>query len=247
MAVENVIHVFPGMSAAATTKGYFGAFDSNGEIAVATVAGQRCHGVLTETVTAADEAVGLKIGVVEVVAAEAISKGDRISCTAAGKAQVWASGEYDLGVALSAASTDGDRIKVLMPGMPSISGDYIKVGKLPITGYTSTGVKAAWQNPEGATILIHSATFNRTVASTGACTFDIGTTAVSAATASDNLFDGLNCNATAAVDSNLLAANLGTNGKPSQSLASGKWVTAESKSGDATGLVGTIYIYYSLA
>jgi len=221
MAVENVLKVYPGQAAAATTKGYLGAFDSNGKIAVATVAGQKCDGVLTETVDAAGEAVGLKIGIVEVIAGEAISAGDTVSCTAAGKAQVWATGEYAVGKALSAASTDGDRIKVLSFS-PRMDGNFIKVGTIAVTGFTSTGVKASWQNPEGARIVVHSCQFDRTTAATGANTADIGTTAVSAATTSDNLFDGLNTNATAGTNSNLPAADAGTNGRPAPFLPSGQ-------------------------
>ena len=32
-----------------------------------------------------------------------------------------------------------------------------------------------------------------------------------------------------------------------QSLASGKWITVDEKTGDATGLVGTLYVYYTIA
>ena len=246
MAVENILKIYPGMSAAATTKGRFAAFDTNGDIAMATVSGQVCEGVLTETVTAADEAVGIKIGIVEVVAGETIAKGDTIMSGATGKAMIHTTGGYKLGKALSAGALDG-MMKVLVTGIAHIQGDYVKIGEIAVTGFTSTGVKAAWQNPEGAKIIIQSVAFDRTAAATGANTADIGTTAVSAATTSDNLIDGLDTNAAAAVNSNLLAAVAGTNGRPAQSLASGKWVTYDSKSGDATGLVGTIYIAYHLA
>jgi len=247
MATESIIHVFPGYANGAGTKGYLGAFNSSGYIAQAATAGQVCHGVLTETVTAAGDMQGLKTGICSVVAGESISAGDKISALANGKAQVWASGETCVGEALSAGSDGKNFVAFLYSPPANLASNEMKYAKLAITGYTSTGVKTAWQNPEGATIIIHSAAINRTVAATGACTLDIGTTAVSAATTSDNLFDGLNANATAAFESNLLAANLGTNGKPGQTLASGKWVTVDAKTGDATGLVADLYIYYTLA
>jgi hypothetical protein len=247
MAVENILKIYPGMSDGATTKGLFGAFDSDGEVAQIASAGAAADGVLSDTVSAAGEAVGLKSGIVEVITGAAVTKGDNISADAAGKA-VTATTGYVLGRALETASGADVRIKALVPGFPRYdSAPQVKVGTITVTGFTSTGVKAAWQNPEAATIIIHGVAFNRTTAATGANTADIGTTATNATTTSDNLFDGLDTNAAARVNSNLLAADAGTNGRPAASLAAGKWVTYDSKTGDATGLVGKIHIYYSLA
>jgi len=40
----------------------------------------------------------------------------------------------------------------------------------------------------------------------------------------------------------------GTNGRGSQKLATGKWLTGSSVGGSAlTGLVGNVYIYYTVA
>lgn len=100
----------------------------------------------------------------------------------------------------------------------------------------------AWQNPESVSIIVTRVVLDRTTKSTGASTMDIGTTATSATTASDNLIDGVNSGATEAVEDNLNDA--GTNGKARQKLASGKWVTFKEASGDATGLVANAYIHY---
>jgi hypothetical protein len=82
---------------------------------------------------------------------------------------------------------------------------------------------------------------------TGACTVDIGYTATTATTTSDTLLDGVDVNAAVALfDSRNHALDSGANAK-AQKAASGKWITADSASGDATGLVANAYIFYVLA
>ena len=86
-----------------------------------------------------------------------------------------------------------------------------------------------------------------TTVATGACTLDVGLTAVSATTTSDTLLDGIDVNAATAVfDSMNYALDSGANAK-AQKLAEGKWVTFDEKSGDATGLAGKAYIEYVVA
>jgi hypothetical protein len=111
-----------------------------------------------------------------------------------------------------------------------------------ITGAALHAGVLNWQNPESSAIVILRIIFDVTTDSTGASTTDIGTTATSATTASDNLIDGLDSGSAAIVADNLI--NGGTNGKASQKLASGKWVTFKEASGDATGLVANAYIEY---
>ena len=108
----------------------------------------------------------------------------------------------------------------------------------------ASGFASFTNNVTGTAILILDAVLNVTTISTGACTFDIGTTATSATTTSDNIFDGIDVGAgtgiyvmrDAALDS---AANVGV-----KSLANGKWVTVDEKTGDAEGMVGVLYIFY---
>lgn len=100
----------------------------------------------------------------------------------------------------------------------------------------------SWQNPEATPIIVTKAVLYTTTVATGACTVDIGTTATSATTASDTLIDGLDVNAATGAFDNI--TDKGTNGKSRQLLASGKWVTIKEASGDATGLVGTLYVEY---
>lgn len=100
----------------------------------------------------------------------------------------------------------------------------------------------AWQNPETSEILIEHVAVKVTTVATAACTVDVGTATASATTSSDNLIDGQDVNAATGTFTN--AANSGTNGKPAQRLAAGKWVTGSKASGASAGIAGTYEIYY---
>jgi hypothetical protein len=107
-----------------------------------------------------------------------------------------------------------------------------------------TGGVVAWQNPEAGSILVLRVLFNLTTPSDGACTLDIGTTPTSATTTSDNLLDGIDANAAAALfDSMNPALDAGANAN-AKILAAGKWITIDEKTGDATGLAGDLYVEY---
>lgn len=95
-----------------------------------------------------------------------------------------------------------------------------------------------------ADALILRCVANITTVATGACTLDIGYTAVSSTTTSDTLLDGIDVNAAIGVfDSMNAALDAGANAK-AQLAASGKWITVDEKTGDATGLVGKLYVTY---
>ncbi len=100
----------------------------------------------------------------------------------------------------------------------------------------------SWANPEDGDIIVEHVALVVTTKTTGACSVDVGTTATSATTSSDNLIDGKDINAATGTFTNIESA--GTNGKLRQRLASGKWVTASVASGASAGLVGTYAIYY---
>jgi len=101
----------------------------------------------------------------------------------------------------------------------------------------------AWANPEAGDIIVEHIALIITTKTTGACSADVGTTATNATTLSDNLIDGKDINAAAGTFTNLESA--GTNGKPAQRLAKGKWVTGSVvSSGASAGLVGSYEIYY---
>jgi hypothetical protein len=102
-----------------------------------------------------------------------------------------------------------------------------------------------WTAPAKAIIL--RVLLDVTTVATGACTVDIGYTASTATTSSDTLLDGVDVNAaTVLFDSMNAALDSGANAK-AQLAASGKWITADEASGDATGLVANAYIQYYLA
>lgn len=118
----------------------------------------------------------------------------------------------------------------------------VKVARVTLSGATIHAGVVAWQNPEATAIIISRVVIDRTTKSTGASTLNIGTTAVSATTASDNLIDGLDSGAAEAAEDNI--SDAGTSGKARQKLAAAKWVTFAEASGDTTGLVAVAYIHY---
>lgn len=120
----------------------------------------------------------------------------------------------------------------------------VKVAKVALGVADTGGGVFAWANPESVSIVIERIVIDVTTASTGACTIDVGTTAVSATTLSDNLIDGLDTNTAIGTFDNI--TDKGSNGKSRQKLASGKWVTASRASGAAAGTAGFAYIHYIL-
>jgi hypothetical protein len=113
---------------------------------------------------------------------------------------------------------------------------------VPLAGLADTGGGiGAWQNPEAVSVIVTRIVVNREVASAGACTADIGQTATSATTSSDNLIDGVSLNATGLVDN---INDAGTNGKARQLVAAGNWITFSRASGASASFVGKAYIEY---
>lgn len=116
------------------------------------------------------------------------------------------------------------------------------IAKVALAGGTDTGGGIfAWQVPTSSDVVIDEVVIDVTTQSTGACTIDVGSTATSATTSSDNLIDGLSVVATGTFNNN---EDKGTNGKSKQRLATGKWVTGSRASGASAGLAGYAYIHY---
>lgn len=113
--------------------------------------------------------------------------------------------------------------------------------KLNLTGSASTtGTFASIANPHGAALIIFDRVLNVTTQSTGACTLDIGVGATSS-TSSDTLIDGIS------VASAGVLSTAGTNGGTYRTWSATQCVTVTEASGDAAGLVGTLYVYYTFA
>lgn len=118
----------------------------------------------------------------------------------------------------------------------------VKVKKVALAAVDTGGGVFAWQNPESSSIIVERICLDVTTKATAACTLDIGTTATSATTSSDNLLDGVDVGTAAGLFNNI--DDKGTNGKTRQKLAAGKWVTASVASGASAGIVGFAYIHY---
>lgn len=123
-----------------------------------------------------------------------------------------------------------------------LSRGRVKMATGALAAVDTAGGLFSWANPETGTIIVQHVALVIGTKTTGACTADVGTTAASATTLSDNLIDGKDINAAAGTFTNLESA--GTNGKAGQRLASGKWVTGSVASGASAGIVGTYEIYY---
>lgn len=123
----------------------------------------------------------------------------------------------------------------------------VKTAVVSLTGaaiHAGTGGVVAWQNPEAGSILVQRVILNLTTVATGACTLDIGLTPTSATTTSDTLLDGVDANAAIGVFDSMNSLLDAAENAHAQLLASGKWVTIDEKTGDATGLVAKLYIQY---
>lgn len=137
-------------------------------------------------------------------------------------------------------------LKILSDAFGTVSFDRgIKVARVALAAADTGGGIFAWANPETSSILIHRVILDVTTNTSGACTADVGTTASSATTSSDNLIDGISLASSAKVVDNLDDTDNGANGKTKQKLATGKWVTASVASGASAGLVGYAYIHYT--
>lgn len=113
--------------------------------------------------------------------------------------------------------------------------------KIALTGSISTtGTFASIANPHGTNLIILNRYLSVTTQSTGACTLDIGV-AANSTTSSDTLIDGLS------VASTGFLSTAGTNGAAGRTWSPTQCVTVTEASGDAAGLVGTLYIEYAFA
>ena len=125
---------------------------------------------------------------------------------------------------------------------PGNNARLVKVARVALGAVDTGGGVFSWQNPTGQNVIVGRVVLDVTTPSSGACTLDVGTTATSATTLSDNLIDGLSAATAAQVADNL--GNAGTNGKTRQKLATGKWVTGSVASGASAGIAGYAYIHY---
>lgn len=169
-----------------------------------------------------------------------VSFNDRVTITQNGKLYIASTQVTATGAELNSVAAAGG---ALSPGDRAIKcAVYAMVGATIHAG--SGGVVAAWTAPAAAIIL--RVICDIATVATGACTLDIGYTAVSATTTSDTLLDGIDANgAIATFDSMNAALDSGANAL-AQKAASAKWITIDEKTGDATGLIGNLYVFYAL-
>lgn len=234
-------------AAALTTADVPVVIDSNNKVAAATAGGPEDGTLVTTSATSGTE-LSFKIDGAD--ARQVLLSG---TATAGLEAKVGtsgyenaANGDVAVGRFLTSGSAAGTALMLPYARSQSYKGGK-KIAYLALAGGAgSSGVFAAWQNPEGARIIVTRAILDITTQSSGASTLDVGVTATSATTSVDTLLDGVSGAAVAVFDSMDPALDSGANAH-AQSLASGKWVTVAEATGDVTALVGTLRIEYYVA
>ena len=140
---------------------------------------------------------------------------------------------------------DKEKCKLNVAGSVELLSDaerMVKIVKVELKSGETGGGILSWVNPEDTDIIITRVIVDVTTKTSAACTIDIGTTATSATTSSDDLLDGIDVGTSVGLFDNIF--NKGSNGKSKEKLAPGKWITASKASGVAAGLKGYAYIYY---
>jgi hypothetical protein len=117
--------------------------------------------------------------------------------------------------------------------------------KVALAAVDSGGGIFSWVNPYSAAILVNKVIVDVTTAASGACSIDIGETAVNGTTQADNLIDGLDIHTSTGQYSTVDQA--GANGKERIKVPSGAWMTGSKDSGTSSGLVGYVYIFHAFA
>lgn len=108
-----------------STKQYYAMYVSAANTVTIAGANAKVVGVLQNTPDAANETAVVRVcGTTKVVAGEAIAAGKYVTSTSAGKAEVAdAAGEHCFGVALEAATADGDIIEILLSQFETYGSD----------------------------------------------------------------------------------------------------------------------------
>ena len=165
----------------------------------------------------------------------AFAKGDPITSDSQGRAIKGT--EQDMKGRADGTSTGAGQF---VPVQLQMAAEGIQVFKVALAAVAGAGGVLAFQNPLGAPALVERLILDITTVATAAATVNAGTGAT-AATASDNLIDGLDVNAAAGVFDNL--GDPGTNGKSRQRFGATDYVTISQATGDVAGLIGTAYVH----
>lgn len=226
---------------ALTTERVFSVVNSSNQIALA-AAGGRADGVLRYAVSAiGDEATIETDGNLLVTAGGNVTAGDDVMADSSGKAVKATAGNIVLGRCLVGGGS-GAPILIEFYEPAQLLKGYRRFVAVALAAVDTAGGVFAWQNPEAGAIIVETVVIDVTTKATAASTLDIGTTAVSATTSSNNLLTALDVGTAAGTFNNI--DDKGASGKSRQRLATGAWVTASKASGATAGIVGSAYISY---
>ena len=123
---------------------------------------------------------------------------------------------------------------------------FMKVASGALAAGNANAFAFAWQNPEAVKIFVHRVIVDVTTAGgTGSSVIDVGSGAT-ATTASDNLIDGMDADATGPRDN---VQDQGTNGKSRQKMdengGTTDYITGQILVANAAALAGKYYIFYT--
>lgn len=139
---------------------------------------------------------------------------------------------------------DAVNINSLLNGTQNIISGATKLAEFSINGTTVHAGTVGWTNPEAGQIIVEQVVVYGSTSASAAGALDVGTTATSSTTSSDNLIDGLALHTAVPFVGNNIT-DTGSNGKSRQTIASGAFVTfTDDGSGNTSGFVGTAYIQY---
>ncbi len=136
-------------------------------------------------------------------------------------------------------SVDQLRVGGVASGGNSYRG--VVVVRVPLNADDGPGGVFAWRAPVGTDAIVGRVDIDVNAPADDPCAVDIGTTDVSASTASDNLIDGVSVAAAGVFDNQ---TDKGANGASRRRVDAGEWVTASVASGASAGLEGFAYIHY---
>lgn len=159
-------------------------------------------------------------------------------------------GATDRAIGLNLSALLNQTNGLLVGGAVDVLNAGITVQKLStqaLSGVADTGgAIGSWVNPETSPIMIDEVIVTSShINTTAACTMDVGTQA-SGTTLSDNLIDGIDIHGALLVGNSNIT-DPGSNGKASQPLAVGSFITFSTvTAGAAAGFVGKAYVKYTV-
>lgn len=149
-------------------------------------------------------------------------------------------GDLDSKICSELSAIDAE-IDTVNGAITTLQGNRVKYAQVALTAGNANAFCMAWQNPTAGQIMILKLIIQiGTAGGTAGALLNFGTGAT-ATTASDNLIDGMDANATGLYDN---IDSKGTNGKATGVLTAGQYLTGQILVQNAAALVAVATIEY---